>query len=77
VIGAVVNLLANQPELSPRRAQSDCYRPGTGADSFPHLTTMDGNISIALKTQSYFSGPDLEHRDFEHRLETVGATDDH
>jgi hypothetical protein len=53
---------------------------GTGrpkdADSFPHLRTMDRDLSIDLEAQSYRSAVDFEHRDLEQALEASGAAHD-
>jgi hypothetical protein len=50
-------------------------RPAVGADSFPHLQTMDGNVLIDLEAQSHLSALDLEHGDFKQMLEAIGASD--
>jgi len=38
---------------------------------------MDGNFSIDLEAQSYSPAINFEHRDLEHRLDAIGADDDH
>jgi hypothetical protein len=45
-----------------------------GVDSFPNFQTMDGDFGSGLKTKAHRPAFYPEHRDFEHALETVGAT---
>jgi hypothetical protein len=49
--------------------------PAVPVDSFPDLQTMDGNLGIDLEAQSHAPAFDLEHRDFEHAMETIGPSD--
>jgi hypothetical protein len=48
-----------------------------GADSLPHLETMDGNMGIDLEAQSHAPAFNLEHRDFEHAMEAIDPSDHH
>jgi hypothetical protein len=49
----------------------------TGADSFPHFQTVDGKFGSDLETQLYLAVTNLEDRDFEQAIESLGAPHDH
>src|SRR5438067_1776487 len=51
--------------------------PVPGADPFPDLQAMDGDIVISLKAQSHLAVANLEHRYREQGLAAAGAADDH
>lgn len=45
------------------------------AHPLPNFRSMNGDVFFDVKAQSYLSGTDLEHCDFEHALETHRASD--
>src|SRR5439155_21659971 len=43
-------------------------RPAAGADPFPHLPAVDGNLFIDLEAQPHLPAVDLDDRHLEHEL---------
>jgi hypothetical protein len=48
-----------------------------GANSFPHLRTMDGNAGVDLEAQFHVRASNIEHRDFQQAMEAIGPSNHH
>jgi hypothetical protein len=71
-----------EPLKAPSQIRSRDLRhrvvlPAVGADSVPHLQTMDGNVFVDLKAQLHAPVIDFDHRDGEDVLKTLVTSHNH
>jgi hypothetical protein len=69
----VVSRIGIPTQMFVRR--SSARLDGGGADSFPDLQAMNGNLRIDLEPELHFLAADLEHLYFEQALEAASPSD--